>query len=96
MNSTLSLDAIEHIARQRAAKKIGWYTHASVYLSVNAMLGLLALAGHSHGSLFPTLGWGLGLLLHGAIVLITMPGAGLHEWLVRKERARLATQQDPW
>jgi hypothetical protein len=49
-----------------------------------------------HWAVFPTLGWGLGLLMHAAIVLLAMPGAGVYHRLVQRERARLQTQRDPW
>jgi hypothetical protein len=49
-----------------------------------------------HWAVFPTLGWGLGLLIHAAVVLLAMPGAGVYQRLVQSERARLQTQRDPW
>jgi hypothetical protein len=45
---------------------------------------------------FPLLGWGLGLAVHGAVVFLLSGGAGLHERLVQQERERLTLQRDPW
>ena len=96
MSATLSFDEVERLARKRAAAKLGWYIHATVYLAVNLMLTLLsALSGH-HWAVFPALGWGLGLAIHGAVVFLALPGSGLHEHLLQQERARLQTQRDPW
>lgn len=94
--ATLSFDEVERLARKRAGAKLGWYIHATVYLAVNLMLTLLsALSGH-HWAVFPALGWGLGLAIHGTVVFLALPGGGLHERLLQQERARLQTQRDPW
>jgi hypothetical protein len=96
MHTTLSLEEVDRLARKRAAAKLGWYIHAAVYLTVNLLLTLLsALSGH-HWAVFPAMGWGLGLAIHGAVVFLALPGSGLHERLLQQERARLQTQRDPW
>ena len=95
MNSyTLNHDDIERLARKRAGAKLGWYTHALVYLIVNVALGLLALSHERSWAIYPALGWGLGLLVHGIVVFLLTDGAGLHERLLQRERDRLA--RDPW
>ena len=52
--------------------------------------------GRRHWSVYPALGWGLGLAVHAAIVLMAMPGASLYQRLLQRERARLQAQRDPW
>jgi 2TM domain len=89
-------DELEQLARKRASARMGWYVHATVYLAVNAVLATLSLATGHHWAIFPALGWGLGLMLHGLAVWFALPGGGLHERLVQQERARLASQRDPW
>ena len=42
---------------------------------------------------YPALGWGLGLLLHGAVVWLALPGAHWREALVARERAALARER---
>ena len=93
---TLNADEIERLARKRAGAKLGWYTHAIVYLLVNLLLVSLSLNSGRHWAVFPLLGWGLGLLIHGLVVFLRTDGAGLHAWLVQRERARLAPQRDLW
>lgn len=89
-------DELERLARKRASAKMGWYLHASVYLIVNLLLAVLsAMSGH-HWAVFPALGWGIGLGVHGILVFLVSGGAGLHERLVQHERKRLALQRDPW
>jgi hypothetical protein len=87
--------ALEQLARKRAHAKLGWYIHASVYVAVNLLLAALsAMSGH-HWAVFPAIGWGIGLAVHGAVVFLVAGGAGLHERLIQRERSRLSSQRDP-
>ena len=95
MNTTpMNHDDIERLARKRAGAKLGWYTHAFVYLLVNLLLATLSLSSGRHWAIYPALGWGLGLLVHGIVVFLLTNGAGLHARLLQHERERLA--RDPW
>jgi hypothetical protein len=96
MHTTLSPEEVDRLARKRAAAKLGWYIHATVYLAVNLLLTALSVRSGHHWAVFPALGWGLGLAIHGAVVFLTLPGSGLHERLLQQERARLQAQRDPW
>jgi hypothetical protein len=87
---------LEATARRRVAARMGWYVHAFVYLVVNAVLAALSLSTGRHWALFPALGWGLGLLMHGLGVWLALGGGGLQQRLLEQERARLASQRDPW
>ena len=89
-------DQLEQLARKRAGARMGWYVHATVYIAVNGVLAALSLGMGRHWAIFPALGWGLGLMLHGLAVWFALPGGGLHERLVQQERARLVSQRDPW
>jgi hypothetical protein len=94
--SPLPDSRLEQLARKRAGAKLGWYIHASVYLLVNLLLVALSLSSGRHWAVFPLLGWGIGLAVHGAVVFLLSGGAGLHERLVQQERERLTLQRDPW
>lgn len=87
---------LEATVRRRVAARMGWYAHALVYLVVNAGLAALSLSTGRHWALYPALGWGLGLLLHGMGVWLALGGGGLQQRLLEQERARLASQRDPW
>ena len=97
MNTTALLQPqLERQARRRAGAKLGWYIHAFVYVAVNLMLVLLSTMSGKHWAIFPALGWGLGLAIHGMVVFLVTGGAGLHARLVQQERERLSVRHDAW
>jgi hypothetical protein len=96
MPPVLSAEQIEHLARKRAKAKLGWYVHACLYVLVN--LAMFALSRHGFGhrpwSVFPVVGWGVGLALHGISVFVLGQGSAFRERLVDRERERLQRGQD--
>lgn len=86
--SPLTAD-LERLARKRARAKLGWYLHACVYVLVNLFLAYLSSRHSAHWAIFPAVGWGLGLLIHGAAVWIALPGGSLYGQLLERERAAL-------
>lgn len=89
-------DPVERLARRRAGAKLGLYIHATVYLVVN--LGLLVLDSLGAGARwawYPMLGWGLGLAVHAAVVALALPGGGLFEALLARERQALRARGRP-
>ena len=95
-DTTLSSQEIERLAHKRAGARMGMLVHASVFLLVNLGLWTLALLAGRHWALYPTLGWGLGLCIHAAVVLGALPGSRLYQRLLQQERDRLQLQRDPW
>ena len=81
--------ALERQARRQAGAKLGWYIHAFVYVAVNLMLVLLSTVSGKHWAIFPALGWGLGLAIHGMVVFLVTGGAGLQARFVQREREHL-------
>ena len=92
-SSPLSDDSLDRLARRRAGMKMGWALHATAYVLVNLLLAVLSAQQGRHWAVYPALGWGLGLLLHGAIVWLHLPGGSLHERLLARERRLLQQQQ---
>ncbi len=86
-------EQLERLARKRAGAKLGWYTHAGVYLLVNLFLAFLSSRSSHAWAIYPALGWGLGLLIHGVAVWLAMPGGALYGQLLDRERAALQRQQ---
>lgn len=97
MNATTPLNdpQIERMARKRAGMRMGWLIHAIVFVAVNLLLAGLSAASGRAWAIYPFLGWGLGLAIHGAVVLLAMPGASLYERLLQQERDRLSSR-DAW
>ena len=91
MVQPLSPEEIERIAQRRVRAKLGWYSHAALYVVVN--LFIFAMSHYAFGqrpwSVFPLLGWGVGLALHGISVFVLGGNSGLRERMMQKERERL-------
>lgn len=98
MNAPMSAEEIDRLARKRAGAKMGWYAHATVYLLVNIFLFAISADGFGQGrrpwSIYPALGWGLGLALHGVSVFLIGAGSGMRERMVQRERERLQRQNN--
>lgn len=92
----LTPEQLERLAHRRAGAKLSWYIHAFVYLCVNAFLISLSLWQGRHWAMFPLLGWGLGLALHGFVVFVLGPGNAVRERLIANERAKLERRQNAW
>lgn len=92
---TESLATLEREARRRAGAKLGWYIHAGVYLCVNTLLAVLSAMSDRSWAIYPALGWGLGLAIHGVVVFFVTGGGGVYQRLLEQERTRV-TQGDPW
>jgi len=89
------MDQIEKHPRfeqaQRHARNLrGFYTHALVYILVNAgLLGLSLLASPGRYSFgFAAAGWGIGVVIHGISVFASGAWLG-SEWEARKVREYL-------
>ena len=85
-NAPLPADDIEARARRRVGLKMGFYIHALVYVLVN--LGLFAismLSSNGRWHIWPLLGWGLGLSIHGIVTFVSLRGEGLRERMLKSE-----------
>lgn len=96
MTAPLTPEAIEKLARKRAGAKLGWYLHAVLFVVVNVVVFSMSRYGFGNRpwSVYPLLGWGLGLALHGVSVFVLGTGSGLRERMVQKERERILRQRD--
>ncbi len=94
-STPMSPKELDRLARKRAGAKLGWYLHAALFLSVNLLIFAISEYGWGHRSwsVKPMLGWGLGLVLHGASVWLAGAGSDLRERMVQKERDHLQRQQ---
>jgi hypothetical protein len=94
MKSPGTSDDLQTRARRRVGIKLGFYTHALVFVLVN--LGLFAVnmaTGGQRWAHFPLLGWGLGLAIHGIVTFINLQGQGVRERMMGNELERLRRLQ---
>ena len=85
MNCESNQNTLQQQARRRAGMKLGWYLHAGVYLCVNLGLMALALSQGRHWAIYPALGWGLGLMMHGLVVWLASPSSPVWQRMVQRE-----------
>ena len=83
---------LDKLARRRAGAKLGLYIHALVFVLVNLLMAVLSASSGRNWAIYPALGWGLGLAIHGAVAF--MVTGGMMDRLVEHERRQLA--RDPW
>jgi hypothetical protein len=66
--------------------RMGFYIHALVFVLVNGGLWLInQLGGGPRWAVFPLLGWGVGLAVHGIVVFVALQGDGLRERMLQRE-----------
>ena len=90
MTTTLTEDQILRRAKRRVGLKTGFMTHALVFVLVNlGLFGVNLFSGGQRWHLFPLLGWGLGLAIHGVVTLIALRGDGYRERMLAAEVERV-------
>lgn len=82
---------LERLARRRVKARIGWLIHATVYVSVMAFLTVLGALQGDTWPVYPALGWGLGLFMHGMAVFVA--GSAWREQWVEREHQRLVRER---
>ncbi len=86
---------LDRLARRRAGAKLGWFVHATVYVLVNILMFYIATTkGTGRWNIYPAMGWGLGLAMHGLGVFVLGPGSSLRENMIRRERERLEQERN--
>ena len=99
-NKEIDYDAVRRRAEKRTNEKIEFYIHLAVYIIINVVLwGLAITIGNALGlggwaTLLPllvTLGWGIGLAIHGAKV--ALEGGFKDRMRIRAVRQELALEK---
>jgi hypothetical protein len=80
---------IDRMARRRVAARMGWITHATVYVLVNAALAVAAFSTGRNWAIYPALGWGLGLVIHGLAVYLAPARDNLRKRMIASEKQKL-------
>lgn len=83
---------LQRIARRRVKAKIGLAIHATVYVVVNAFLALVQSQATPQyaWALWPAAGWGIGLAIHAAAVLLG--SSGVRERMEAEELRKLESR----
>lgn len=94
--ASLPPDELERLAHRRARAKRVWIIHLMVYVVVNVLVFSMSTyaLGNRPWSIFPLLGWGVGLVLHGVSVFLLGEGSSFRERLLEREREHLLRQQE--
>jgi len=94
MTTPLTDEEIEKRARRRVDQKMGFYTHALVFVLVNAGLYIInQYQGGPRWHAWPLGWWGLGLAIHGVVTFLGGRGAGLRERMLADEIAKLKNRR---
>ena len=74
-------------AKRKVETRMSFYTHLAVYLVVNTLLTILNLlfTGGYFWAIWPMIGWGSGLIIHGLFTFVFDPESSLKERLIEKE-----------
>jgi 2TM domain len=77
-------------AQRRVSLRMGFFSHALVYVVVNAGLVVLnVFKGGPLWSFLPMAGWGIGLAAHGLSTWVSLNGDSLRDRMLKQEIDRL-------
>ncbi len=89
MVSIVSDEELREIARKTAKEKVGFYTHFTIYIAVNALLIAIwwtVTPNTPPWFIFPLFGWGIGIAAH---YIGSFKGRAYEERLAEKEYQKL-------
>ena len=74
-------------AKKKVETRMSFYTHLVVYLGVITLLTILNLtvAGDYFWAMWPMIGWGSGVIVHGLRTFVFDSKSSLKERLIEKE-----------
>ena len=74
-------------AKKKVETRMSFYTHLAVYLGVITLLTILNLtvAGDYFWAMWPMIGWGSGVIVHGLRTFVFDSKSSLKERLIEKE-----------
>ena len=74
-------------AKKKVETRMSFYTHLAVYLGVITLLTILnvTVAGDYFWAMWPMIGWGSGVIVHGLFTFVFDSKSSLKERLIEKE-----------
>lgn len=81
-------------AKKKVEARMSFYTHLLVYLVVITMLTILNLtvSGDYFWAMWPMIGWGSGVIIHGLSTFVFDSQSSLKERLIEKEMHKEGAQ----
>jgi hypothetical protein len=81
-------------AKKKVEALIGFYTHLAVYLAIITLLTVLNLtvAGNYFWAMWPMIGWGSGVIVHGLSTFVFDTKSSLKERMIEKEMQKGSAQ----
>ncbi len=94
----MSGDEVYDHARKRVEAKIGFYIHLGVFICIcSLMIGVnLAMTPENLWFVWPVVGWGIGVFLHGLSVFLFASGGKVKERMIEKEIERQERRHIPY
>jgi hypothetical protein len=82
------------VAKKKVEAKISFYTHLGVYLGVMTLLTILNLtvAGDYFWVMWPMIGWGSAVLIHGLRTFVFTSKSSMKDRLIEKEMQKGGVQ----
>ena len=83
--------------RKKVESLLRFYTHLAFYLGVITLLTVLNLtvAGDYFWAVWPMIGWGSAVILHGLFTFVFDSTSSLKERLIEKELQKREMQRNP-
>lgn len=74
-------------AGKRVDEKLGFYIHLAIYILVNGLLIAIDLTSSpgTYWFIWPLLGWGIGLLIHGLTIFAFGDGHAIRQRMIEAE-----------
>jgi hypothetical protein len=81
-------------AKKKVEARIGFYIHLGIYLGVNTLLTILNLtvAGDYFWAMWPMIGWGSAVIIHGLFTFVFTARSSMKERLIEKEMQKGGTR----
>lgn len=77
-------------------QKLGFYVHLAVYVLVNGLLIAIDLmtSPGTYWFIWPLIGWGIGLLVHGLSVFVFGDGLAIRQRMIEAEMKKQGRSRD--
>jgi len=88
-------DVLRRVGK-RVDEKLGFYIHLAIYILVNGVLVAIDLTTSpgTYWSIWPLLGWGIGVLFHGLSIFASGDGLAIRQRMIEAEMKKQGLSRD--